>query len=703
MKNYFERLFIPTNSYKERVVRSIWANLHEIVKFEPWILSFDEIVIDILKYAMTCIQLKIIKLCNLFTIIFLLFTYLACDPKETKFRVLFIIQVLYFSTKLASLTTLYSLTTLKYLFLIEIVVCYLANAFKYYEDIGLYNIGILYLAAVVAFFPGQLNYKFLMLGFEKVVTACVYSYHNGNNLQYPYTLMVAHAMFILLGKHYEHVMIECVEKVLTIKKEAEIDAQNRNMFVASISHDLKGPLNSLLGCLDLLKNSSRLSSVEKEDLLTALYSGEIMSYLIANILDTSKINAGRFSIDRIPMNPMEEIEKIVKIERKLTKKKGLRLYKKVLTQMPKLVYSDAMRLSQILINLLSNSVKFTSKGYIALILSWSTSITKEENLVNSEEPLIPCESYFKAKEGRQNFKRVSSAKLTYEKRLEENFNDEELEDIKEPISNKLQKYILTPELKANTSSRKGLKQFDTFIRKVSTESSNKEIPEEELSTTIGDSGVLIIEIIDTGIGISEEEQKKLFKPFNQANNLVRSKYGGSGLGLWITKQIVYLMSGFIKLRSEPQKGTRFTISLPLKVVEERSPKGVVKKKVSNVSLLDKTSEMILTLKECKRISFTGKNKILNKMNILFINSKRKNNSLEEQIMKQLRDTNCHLTYSTYKTALNVLAENEYEFDAILIAANSNKYRLMELIAKIIKRIKENEHKQIPFCIASGNL
>jgi signal transduction histidine kinase len=514
--------------------------------------------------------------------------------------------------------------------------------------------------------------------------------------------MAAHAMLMLLGKLYAHITIECVKKVVAIKKEAEIDTKNRNMFVASASHDLKSPLNSLLGCLDLLKSSSGLTSAEKEKLLTASYSGEIMNFLIANILDASKIDAGKFSIDRIPMNIMEEIEKVVKIERELTKKKGLQLYKKVLTQMPKLVYGDAMRLSQILINLLSNSIKFTSKGYIALIFSWSTTIAKEESLINNEEPLIPCESYFKVKEGCHHSKCMSSAKLDCGRVLEENCSADELEDVNEAISDKLQKYILLPKPKADTLSlRAQLKQYNTFIHKLSTENSNGEIPKESSKIT-GDSGVLIIEVIDTGIGISGEEQKKLFRPFNQANSSVRSKYGGSGLGLWITKQIVYLMRGFIKLRSQPQKGTRFTISLPLKIVEEKIPKHMVKKKVSSVSLLDKTSEMVVTLKECKRISFTGSNKILNKMNILFINCQRKDTLLEEQIMNQLKNTDCHLTYSTCRTALHVLAENDYEFDALLVAASNNKYELVRLITEIIKCIKKNEYKQIPFCITSGN-
>eukprot|EP00826_Nyctotherus_ovalis_P027446 TRINITY_DN2145_c0_g1_i6.p4 TRINITY_DN2145_c0_g1~~TRINITY_DN2145_c0_g1_i6.p4 ORF type:complete len:169 (+),score=49.38 TRINITY_DN2145_c0_g1_i6:1497-2003(+) len=117
-----------------------------------------------------------------------------------------------------------------------------------------------------------------------------------------------------------------------------------------------------------------------------------------------------------------------------------------------------------------------------------------------------------------------------------------------------------------------------------------------------DSGVFLIDIIDTGIGISEKEQKQVFKTFKQANDGVKTKYGGTGLGLWITRQIVYLMNGFIKLRSQPQKGTRFTISLPFKIVEYKSPspKSLMRRKKSDVNLQDKASVMLTAIRENKK-------------------------------------------------------------------------------------------------------
>lgn len=72
-------------------------------------------------------------------------------------------------------------------------------------------------------------------------------------------------------------------------------------------------------------------------------------------------------------------------------------------------------------------------------------------------------------------------------------------------------------------------------------------------------GKLIIEVIDSGIGISKEGLKKLFKPFSTADKSIQAKYGGTGLGLWITNKIVNLMKGSIEVKSELNKGTSFII------------------------------------------------------------------------------------------------------------------------------------------------
>jgi signal transduction histidine kinase len=81
------------------------------------------------------------------------------------------------------------------------------------------------------------------------------------------------------------------------------------------------------------------------------------------------------------------------------------------------------------------------------------------------------------------------------------------------------------------------------------------------------SGTLVLQIFDTGIGISKSFIHRLFQPFGQANKEIQKTFGGTGLGLWISKIIVELMGGTIQVESEEGKGTRFTIRLNLKVAK----------------------------------------------------------------------------------------------------------------------------------------
>ena len=76
-------------------------------------------------------------------------------------------------------------------------------------------------------------------------------------------------------------------------------------------------------------------------------------------------------------------------------------------------------------------------------------------------------------------------------------------------------------------------------------------------------GWIEIDIIDTGIGMNLEGMSKLFKPFSQASKAIQSQYGGTGLGLWITGKLVSLMKGKIRVKSKINKGTKFTIVLPV--------------------------------------------------------------------------------------------------------------------------------------------
>ena len=121
--------------------------------------------------------------------------------------------------------------------------------------------------------------------------------------------------------------------------------------------------------------------------------------------------------------------------------------------------------------------------------------------------------------------------------------------------------------KRNLHIDSGIQQEEPTPKTTNLDEDESDFGEEE-ELNYGDSGILIIDIIDTGIGMTKEELKKLFQPFSQANSSIKQNFGGTGLGLWITKQIVQLMCGVIEVKSQHNKGTRFRIAIPLQLTKE---------------------------------------------------------------------------------------------------------------------------------------
>ena len=177
------------------------------------------------------------------------------------------------------------------------------------------------------------------------------------------------------------------------------------------------------------------------------------------------------------------------------------------------------------------------------------------------------------------------------------------------------------------------------------------------------SGVLIMDIIDTGIGLTKEECKRLFEPFNQANSSIKAKYGGTGLGLWITKQLIYMMSGFIELKSEPNIGTRFTITLPFNIIMHEnmgspSPRNKGNKLVN--SILSEPSKALKQFRKNRKIFLSGQSKLLRNAKILIIEDDRnKNDLLLTQVLNQLKSSSSKAYYTTYSNVTKELEENNY--------------------------------------------
>ncbi|HTG64767.1 MAG TPA: response regulator, partial [Flavobacterium sp.] len=260
------------------------------------------------------------------------------------------------------------------------------------------------------------------------------------------------------------------------KKSEEIAqaSKYKSEFLANMSHELRTPLNSILILSDILKDntSGNLTQSQLENLSVINTSGKDLLDLINDILDISKIEAGKVEIH--PENTVTErifsdMEGLFKTQ---MQKKNIRFETKITEKCPREIYSDVGKIEQILKNFLSNALKFTPNG--------------------------------------------GTVSMTFD-RPDENWS----------YSN--------PQL-----------------------------------ALINKNEVLAIAIKDNGIGISEENKKKLFQSFQQADSSTSRKYGGTGLGLSISKQLAQLLNGEVFLDSQLNNGSTFGVLIPTKYEENSS-------------------------------------------------------------------------------------------------------------------------------------
>ncbi|MBZ0268854.1 PAS domain-containing protein, partial [bacterium] len=241
---------------------------------------------------------------------------------------------------------------------------------------------------------------------------------------------------------------------ITREKEAEMRAKEataaKSLFLAGMSHEIRTPLNGILGTLQLLRDTP-LDETQLDYVDTVRECGEGLLTIINDILDLSKIEAGRLSLDLQAFRPRKALELAVSLFRTQAARQGLALDIRIDESVPAQAVGDSHRIRQILMNLLSNAVKFTSVGRVSL-----------------------------------------------EARAE------------------------------RTGERDAL---------------------------------LHVEISDTGKGITDLDI--IWEQFAQENATISRRYGGTGLGLPITRQLVELMGGTITARSTPGDGAVFALSIPL--------------------------------------------------------------------------------------------------------------------------------------------
>ena len=246
------------------------------------------------------------------------------------------------------------------------------------------------------------------------------------------------------------------EELARAKHAAEAANRAKSEFLANMSHEIRTPMTAILGFSEILSEYP-ISAEARASIDIVQRNGEHLLTLVDDILDLSKIEAGRMEIEHEPCSPAEVAREVVETMHVRAQAKGLKLSLEEQGPLPPAISTDPRRLRQILVNLVGNAVKFTELGGVHIVARMET---------NAAEGLdAPC------------------------------------------------------------------------------------VPQ------------VAFEVIDTGIGMSNEQTAQLFQPFTQVDTSTSRRFGGTGLGLAISKRLAVALGGDLTVSSQPGQGSTFRLTV----------------------------------------------------------------------------------------------------------------------------------------------
>ena len=275
--------------------------------------------------------------------------------------------------------------------------------------------------------------------------AAVPALGNGDEFSALCQILEAHRQNILEKQDFEN-------QLKAAKAQAEAANQVKSEFLATMSHEIRSPMNGIMGTIDLLRESP-LADDQKQMIDLLHESASSLLAILNDILDFSKIEAGAIVISPEPTSTARVVTSVHEMLASVADRKRLKFNTQIAANVPEWIAVDSLRLRQILVNLVGNAIKFTAQGAVSMKVGRSTS----------------------------------------------------------------------------------------------------------------PSGVALLTfaVSDTGIGMTAEVIARLFRPFSQADASTTRNFGGSGLGLSISRQLARLMGGDVEVTSKPGVGSVFTLTLPL--------------------------------------------------------------------------------------------------------------------------------------------
>ena len=343
-------------------------------------------------------------------------------------------------------------------------------------------------------------------------------------------------------------------KSQTLTAEILKVAKSRDTFISSLSHEIRNPLNSIKGSIDY-PMAVILCAGHLEILMTAKLSCEILLNLANNVLDAAKLQADKMEICYSESSLISIIEKafLIHSETFITKKIRAKLY--IDKKLPETLRTDPSRFLQIMMNLLSNACKFNSFGGKLIVnVAWCSPNTDQDGLYAlNKDP-----SFEDSEEGLDHTEHPHSLRV-----IQNNSTSEfELEDFHNVSKN----FNLYKTLQMKTIEEiSSLMHPSTNLELWTVNNINSsEYHNDQSNNTLG---YIKVQVRDTGSGIAEEHIPRLFQMFFQAHQSVNVMHGGTGLGLWICKQLCRKMGGDIKLYSEVNKGTSIVFYIPVEDYE----------------------------------------------------------------------------------------------------------------------------------------